>query len=120
MNVTLTALSHPKPGTTLAAVIVSPASPNDVYTVEYRQNDGWDQAIPGSGVLIHEYRIPGPGVTAVNSPFSFLQRTQLANGSWSSGLRTTGDVWPNPQGGAVSVLAINTAAATATVLITPP
>jgi M6 family metalloprotease-like protein len=122
-NVTLTALSHPNsahPGAKLAAVIEEAGSTNDVYTVEYRQNDGWDQAISSSGVLIHEYKIPGPGVTSVTTPFSILQRDPLPDGAWSSGLRQAGDVWQNPQGGTVSVLNIDKTAATATVVITLP
>jgi hypothetical protein len=98
---------------------------NDVYTVEYHQNDGWDQGLPGNGVVIHEY-LPGVFAPAPcgSCPISILQRKFTPGtggaGTWSSGLWTAGQTWQNPQGGSVTVLAIYPAQATATVQITSP
>jgi hypothetical protein len=82
----LTALSHPVSPGSLAVEIVG-SNPNDIYTIEYRQAEGWDQSIGSNLVLIHEYK-----VGAV--PYSFLQDgPSIPNGGnvggWSAGTTWT-------------------------------
>jgi hypothetical protein len=56
-RVTIAPLNRPeKPGALLVRVPFDPADPFHYYTVEYRQNRGWDAGIPRSTVLIHEIR----------------------------------------------------------------
>ena len=55
---------HPITFAPLAVKIVG-SNPNDIYTVEYRQADGWDQGLVVNSVFIHEYKVGA-------SPYSFL------------------------------------------------
>lgn len=73
----LAALSHPKaPGDLTVKIVPNLSQPNDLYTVEYRQQDGWDAGIPQNTVLIHEYK-------QGSSPYSYLQRnTTGIPGEW--------------------------------------
>jgi len=105
----LTALSHPESGLPLTVQLVG-SKPKDIYTVEYRQTDGWDKGLPQNAVMIHEYKI-GP------SPYSYLQEGPSGvNGAWTAG----GASWQNGNFGAVAtVLAIDPIQATATVSIGP-
>jgi hypothetical protein len=63
---TLRALSHPIGPEPLVVEVFDPSDPNNLYTVEYRQADGWDQGFGVSGVLIHQYKIG-------QTPYSYLQ-----------------------------------------------
>jgi len=64
---TLTALSHGN-NYHLLGVQITTANPSDVYTIEYRQADGWDTGLFPSGfVTIHEYKVG-------SSPYSYLQK----------------------------------------------
>lgn len=103
----LTALSHPEFGLPLTVKLVG-SKPKDIYTVEYRQTDGWDKGLPQNAVMIHEYKI-GP------SPYSYLQEGPSGvNGAWTAG----GTSWQNGKFGAVAtVLGIDPTHATATVSI---
>jgi hypothetical protein len=75
----LKALSHPIGLEPLTVEIVG-STPNDIYTVECRQQDGWDAGIPENLVLIHEYR-----PRAV--PWSYLQRnSSTMSGEWLPGM----------------------------------
>jgi hypothetical protein len=71
----LAALSHPEKTGFLTIEIVG-RNPNDIYTVELRHGDGWDQNI-ADAVLIHEYKIG-------SSPYSYLQENG-GSGAWSPG-----------------------------------
>jgi hypothetical protein len=81
----LTALSHPIGNAYLGLEIVG-SDQNDVYTVEYRQADGWDQGFPLNGVLIHEYRIG-------SNPYSYLESGPTVPGGGSSGFWTPSTEW---------------------------
>jgi M6 family metalloprotease-like protein len=73
--VKLAALSHPTAGGVLTVKIIpDPSNPNDFYTLEYRQKDGWDAGIPENTVLIHEVKsLPSLNPSVNNpSPFSYL------------------------------------------------
>ena len=72
---TLAALSHPLAGGPLAVKI--PDFPF-VFTVEYRQNDGWDAGIPANAVVVHIY-------TANANPYSFLFETSTFSGAVLAG-----------------------------------
>jgi hypothetical protein len=91
VNLLLGALSHPLGFEPLAIEIVG-SNANDIYTVEYRQADGWDEGLPVSAVLIHEYKV---GAT----PYSYLQTNAEPNapGGWLPNTR-----WVAP-GGEVQV-----------------
>jgi hypothetical protein len=104
----LGALSHPTAGTSLGVRIVG-ADPNDIYTVEYRQTDGWDAGLPENAVMIHEYK---KGAT----PYSYLQEGPSGtNGQW-----TAGTTWQNSSlGVSVHVVSIDPAQGTATVSVSP-
>lgn len=52
-SITLTALNHPENPDYLMARVLTP---NHIYTVEFRQESGWDAGIGSSVVLIHELR----------------------------------------------------------------
>jgi hypothetical protein len=99
----LAALSHPLAAGELAVEVVG-HDPNDIYTVEYRQADGWDSGLPSNGVLVHEYKIG-------SSPYSYLQgRMLLLNQQWVDPRHQVG-VW---------VCRIDAASGMATVSIGPP
>ncbi|KAI9786969.1 MAG: hypothetical protein M1839_005200 [Geoglossum umbratile] len=53
VTVTLTALNRPENGGNLMARVLSP---NHVYTIEFRQANGWDAGIGADAVLVHELR----------------------------------------------------------------
>lgn len=76
----LTSLSHPEKSGSLAVEIVG-RDPNDIYTVEFRHDDGWDQGI-ASTVLIHEYKVG-------SHPYSYLQEN-TGDAGWSVGQTWTG------------------------------
>lgn len=83
---------------------------NPIYTVEYRQRDGWDQGLPVSGaVLIHQYKLG-------SSPYSYLHENNASfPGSW---LQNTS--WIDPSnGGKVQVNSIDTSGGTASVTVGP-
>lgn len=79
----LRALSHARPNDALAAVLSAGANAFDnLYTVEYRQGDGWDLGFStsakspasvrskGGVVLVHQYRGPTlPSSTLINGAF---------------------------------------------------
>jgi hypothetical protein len=108
-NLPLRALSQPIGAEPLAVELVG-SDPNDIYTVEYRQADGWDYgfgaALNGPGaVLIHEYKIGA-------SPYSYLQENPNS-GAW---LAKT--VWGDPGGRfAVWINSIDPSSGTASVSI---
>jgi M6 family metalloprotease-like protein len=106
---TLTALSHPAGNHPLTVQIVG-SDPNDIYTVEYRQTDGWDAGLPDNTVLIHEYK-------KSQNPWSFLERSAAPySGEWLTGM-----VYANQTVGFnVKVTGINPGAGTATVSIGLP
>jgi hypothetical protein len=74
-NFTLNALSHPSGVAPLTVKI--PDFPF-LFTVEYRQQDGWDAGIPANAVIVHVY-------TAGANPYSFLFDTSTFNGSIPAG-----------------------------------
>ena len=74
-NFTLNALSHPLGAAPLTVKI--PDFPF-LFTVEYRQQDGWDAGIPANAVIVHVY-------TAGANPYSFLFDTSTFNGSIPAG-----------------------------------
>ncbi len=108
-TIPLKALSHPIGLEPLTVEIVG-SDPNDLYTVEYRQQDGWDAGIPENTVLIHEYK---PNA----SPYSYLQRNTSPNaGEWLPGMS-----WTNPSASVrVTVKSIDAQAGTATITIGRP
>jgi hypothetical protein len=75
------ALSHPTASTgsdpstnALLTILLKQGNvTDDFYTVEYRQQDGWDKAIPTSTVLIHEYKI-GAYTKGQSPAYSYLQK----------------------------------------------
>jgi M6 family metalloprotease-like protein len=117
VTVRLKALSHPEGffGEYLTAEIV--INSNYVYTVEYRQKDGWDAAIADDTVLIHEYD-PNAGLHDDSIPYSWLQ---VNSPTLRGGEQLTGSSWISPQGGAsVRVDSIDPSSGTATVEIGSP
>jgi M6 family metalloprotease-like protein len=74
-NFTLNALSHPLGAAPLTVKI--PDFPF-LFTVEYRQQDGWDAGIPNNAVIVHVY-------TAGANPWSFLFDTSTFHGSIPAG-----------------------------------
>jgi hypothetical protein len=76
---TLSALSHPS-GTTPLAVTIQDFP--FLFTVEYRQRDGWDAGIPSNAVILHIY-------TAGANPYSFLFDSPTFNGSILAGQSVT-------------------------------
>ncbi|HVS43649.1 MAG TPA: hypothetical protein VMU20_15460 [Candidatus Dormibacteraeota bacterium] len=122
---TLAALSHPTASRDLAVRIVpDPSKPDDAYTVEYRQKDGWDAGIPGNAVLIHELKSPPTTLPDSNpAPYSYIERSATTgqriyspvNCSWQAG-----GVWVDPQTNVmVRVLSIDPASGTAKVSVGP-
>ena len=83
----------------------------DYYTVEYRQADGWDQGLPQSAVLIHEWK---PG----HVPYSYIiSGPTVPSGGTVSGW-TAGTLYLNgPKNLTVRVTNIDTAPALATVTL---
>jgi hypothetical protein len=70
-QVTLAALSHPTaPGMLTVELLAGGRTNPTFYTVEYRQQDGWDKAMPNNAVVIHSYLSAATGGT----PYSYLQR----------------------------------------------
>jgi hypothetical protein len=105
---TLSALSHPKSHGVLAVEI--PALVFAV-TVEYRQRDGWDAAIPANAVLLHIYE---PSV----NPYSFLMDQELAPPSHYPGALLAGETLTEPAY-SIKVDSIDSGAGTASVTIGP-
>jgi hypothetical protein len=116
---TIRALSRPRPGAAMAVIVETgdPRPFEGIYTVEYRQAEGWDRGfgtdpnspakvrIAGGTVIVHQYRPVGfPASTLITGPFGGAMQEcdtlVLGNGARY-----------------VTVKAINTAEATATVAI---
>jgi hypothetical protein len=101
--VPLSALSHPLASGALGLEIMS-NTPGQIYTVEYRQADGWDAGLPNNGVLVHEVKVG-------KSPYSYLQ----------GGMLFLNQQWVDPQSRVgVWVCDINPSGGTATVSVGPP
>jgi len=82
-NFTLDALSHPlPPWTVVSPLTVKVPDFPFLFTVEYRQQDGWDAGIPNDAVIVHVY-------TAGADPYSFLFDTSTFNGSITAGQTLT-------------------------------
>jgi hypothetical protein len=79
MEFILNALSHPEGGAPLTVKI--PDFPI-LFTVEYRQRDGWDAGIPNDAVIVHVY-------DASANPYSFLFDSSTFDGSISTGQTLT-------------------------------
>ncbi|HEU0026974.1 MAG TPA: hypothetical protein VFQ25_07655 [Ktedonobacterales bacterium] len=110
-TITLTALSHPSGAHPLVAEIPG-LDPNDFFTVEYRQRDGWDAGLPNDTVLIHEYKPKEvPWSYLVPSPYS---GQWLAGQTWN-GLSDSAIDLPVM----VTVKSIDPDAGTATIVIGP-
>jgi hypothetical protein len=109
---TLTALSHPSGGHPLTAEIIG-SNPDDIYTVEYRQKDGWDAGLPNNTVLIHRYK-------KGQVPSSIL----LKNAATYPGEWLPGSVWNDGSVSnstvSVTVSTIDPTSGTATIVIGPP
>ena len=103
------AFARPSGSNPLAVLIRPPGSLSPSYTVEYRQVDGWDQGMPVSAVLIHQYKLG-------STPYSYLQENNArVQGSW---LQNTS--WTDPSNSVkVYVNSINTFGGTASVTIGP-
>jgi hypothetical protein len=110
----LTALSRPASPHLLAVKIIGPSS--EIFTVEYRQGDGWDRGIPQALVLIHRF-VPG------GQPLSILQlgptrpgpeiRLVRTKGGWAAG-----QLWANRTlGFSVFVESIDTVTGTAVISV---
>ena len=128
----LDALSHPTatygtdPATrgALTVLLKTPGVTDDFYTLEYRQNDGWDEQIPANTVLIHEFTLGRynsgklPSYSYLQKPFDmgqlcFIVPTQCE--------MLAGKTWTDPFGSfKVTVVSIDPAAATATVTVGHP
>ncbi len=78
-NFTLNALSHPL-GTAPLTVKI-PDFPF-LFTVEYRQKDGWDAGIPANAVVLHTYTVGA-------NPYSFLFETKTFAGAILAGQTLT-------------------------------
>src|SRR5262249_21068713 len=72
---TLNALSHPL-GT--APLVVEIQSFPFLFTLEYRQRDGWDAGLPNDTVIVHVY-------SRASNPYSFLFDSQTFNGAILAG-----------------------------------
>ncbi len=109
-TITLTALSHPSGNQPLVAEIIG--DPDDIYTVEYRQKDGWDAGIWNDAVLIHQFR-------PKEIPWSYL----VPSPSW--GQWFAGQTWNGLSDSAIDIPAMVTVksivpdAGTATIVIGP-
>ncbi len=116
-TVKLKALSHPTAAGVLGAVITpNPKLPDNFYTVEYRQADGWDAGLPENGVMIHRYDEANAGP---NTPYSYLYRN--TNNPDGDGDWLTGESWTDPTGNIqVCVTGIDPGSDTATVQIGVP
>jgi hypothetical protein len=103
-GIRLAALSHPG-GTDPLGIKVVGTNPHTIFTVEYRQSDGWDQGVlktnfagglrPDNAVLIHAYKDQ-------SRPYSILIRSGklVSNGQSFSflGFRVTLDSFYTPSG----------------------
>lgn len=106
--VKLAALSHPSASGALTVKLVG-SNPDDYYTVEYRQKDGWDAGIPVSAVLVQEYKDNQP-------TYGILQKAP-----GSDGRLTTGAGWVDPLFSVkMTVDQIDTTAGTATITLGQP
>jgi hypothetical protein len=72
---TLNALSHPLGSAPLAVTI---STFPFLFTVEYRQKDGWDAGIPNDAVILHVY-------IATGNPYSYLYDNGSFDGSILAG-----------------------------------
>ena len=117
----LAALSHPEAGATgtLPLAIRFTSAAGKTYTIEYRQNDGWDQGMAESGVIIHAL---GDSPRFAGSPYS----TALVGGTdAAAGLRAAGNVYlignadgtPGVEQFKVEVLSIDTTIGAAVVKV---
>jgi hypothetical protein len=107
-NFGVTALSHPSSFLPLAVEIVG-SNPNDIFTVEYRQADGWDAGLRSNAVMIHEYK-------SGSSPYSYLQKGSLG----TDGRFAAGTTWTNASPAvSVTVLSIDATQGIATFSIGP-
>ena len=103
-TVQLAALTQPTVAGFLMARIADSGDPSHFYTVEYRQQQGWDSEIPGNGVVIHEVRSDGKIV--------FVPVKEASNRA----LTVSGETFMNAAGTVrVQLNCINPAAGTATV-----
>ncbi|HYW41727.1 MAG TPA: hypothetical protein VE959_02645 [Bryobacteraceae bacterium] len=102
------ALSHPFSAGFLGVKIVG-STPDDIFTVEYRQADGWDQGFPSNAVLIHEYKIGA-------SPYSYLQEGPSIPCGGCSGSWPVNSTWSSAHA-SVYVSSIDPLFGTATVTI---
>jgi hypothetical protein len=92
--------------------IFNPLSPNDLYTLEYRQGDGWDQGISKNVVVVHEDK-------SGSSPWSFLQEGPSVPPGGNSGGFAQGDLYTNRNAHLImSVQSIDPVSGTATVNVT--
>lgn len=81
---TIRALSRPRPGAAMAVIVETgdPRPFEGIFSVEYRQGEGWDRGFAtdlntptkvresGGVVLVHQYRpVGGPTSTLVTGPF---------------------------------------------------
>lgn len=103
---TISALSHPETGQPLTVELIGDDS-NDIFTLEYRQTDGWDQQLASNCVIIHEYKKTSQNI-------SFLQ-DGANDGRWLAGTSWRNDTL----GVVVTVQNISPQNYTATVLISP-
>ena len=108
--VQLAALSRPNAPGALALEIVG-NDPTFVYTVEYRQAEGWDSGLPASGILVHQF---SPGLI----PYSYLQDPNTINDGMYSLPHTQ---WIAPDSTvSVTVCSIDPAQGTATISVGAP
>jgi len=119
---TITALSRPNSSHPLGIKLVNSNQPSDIFTIEYRQADGWDQGIGGNSehflppgspnmVLIHEYQVGA-------SPFSFLQRHTTPTPGVNSGVWKVGSLWESSIARvSAQVVSIDSTNATATISV---
>jgi M6 family metalloprotease-like protein len=113
-QIQLAALSHPDAQGMLAVEIIG-TDPTFVYTVEYRQPDGWDAGLPVSGILVHQF---SPGLTPPN-PYSYLQDS--TNTLYKGMYYLPHTQWVAPDSTvSVTVCSIDPAQGTATVSVGSP
>lgn len=103
-SVRLAALSHPG-GTDPLGIKIAGSNPHTIFTVEYRQADGWDQGLlktnfrggfqPDNALLIHVFKDQ-------SRPYSFLIRSGRLIGNGQSfsflGFKVTLDSFYTPSG----------------------
>lgn len=89
----LTALSHPESGLPLTVQLVG-SQPKDIYTVEYRQTDGWDKGAAERG---HDPRVQDRPVAILLPPGGAVRRQRSLDGrrgvlaEWQFRRRCDGD-----------------------------